>query len=174
MGRPAFFPNRAILDRESPLADKLGNCAVVYAMWMTGAKATQEIWELGIIKRLMLVDPGSKSLSQYQLAMPDPRDLASEIRIATKSAKNRNLKVRWLREFPGYTLTIGNPEGKDAWAQIELAFPSIPGGNHPSLEFRKPTHAETVDNVINAFNSLWENDSLSWEPTDKDLINGDG
>jgi len=172
MNRPAFFPNRAVLDRESPLADKLDDCAVVYAMFMTGLKVIQEISDLEKLERLLLPDPGSKSLAYYQAAMTETKDLARDVRETTRLAIERGIKIRWVTEFPGFTFIIGNPKGRDAWAQIEIAIPVIHGSNHPSFEFRKPRQEATVDDIIKAFNTIWESDSLSREPKNSELEDG--
>jgi len=169
---PIFFPDRKVLDRESPLADKMERTARIDAIWLTGIKSIVEIESVSNVDRLLLPDPGSNSLKYFQSTLDDVHDLSGEIRRASKQAKTKGIQVRWLSEFVGYSLTIGNPKSKNAWVHIEMALPVLHGSRHPSFEFRKPKHASTVDDIIKMFDSLWENDSLSREPEDTEFENG--
>lgn len=170
--RPVFYPNREVLDRESPLADKMERTVRIDAIWLTGIKSIVEIESVSNVDRLLLPDPGSNSLKYFQSTLDDVHDLSGEIRRASKQAKTKGIKVRWLSEFVGYSLTIGNPKSKNAWVHIEMGLPVLHGSRHPSFEFRKPKHASTVDDIIKMFDSLWENDSLSREPEDTEFENG--
>ena len=169
---PIFFPDRKVLDRESPLADKMERTVRIDAIWLTGIKSIVEIESVSNVDRLLLPDPGSNSLKYFQSTLDDVHDLSGEIRRASKQAKTKGIKVRWLSEFVGYSLTIGNPKSKNAWVHIEMGLPVLHGSRHPSFEFRKPKHASTVDDIIKMFDSLWENDSLSREPEDTEFENG--
>lgn len=169
---PIFFPDRKVLDRESPLADKMERTVRIDAIWLTGIKSIVEIESVSNVDRLLLPDPGSNSLKYFQSTLDDVHDLSGEIRRASKQAKTKGIQVRWLSEFVGYSLMIGNPKSKNAWVHIEMALPVLHGARHPSFEFRKPKHTSTVDDIIKMFDSLWENDSLSREPKDKDFDNG--
>ncbi len=151
--RPIFYPNRAVLARESPLADKINKSATIDAMWLTGAKAIIEIPNIETVQRLLLPAPGSKSLAYFRLAMVEPRDLDGEIRETTRIAKNKGIEVRWLNEFLGYTMTIGDAKGDNAWYQIEIAFPTIHGGDRPSIEFSRSKHAKTIEQASKIFGS---------------------
>lgn len=169
---PIFFPDRKVLDRESPLADKMERTVRIDAIWLTGIKSIVEIESVSNVDRLLLPDPGSNSLKYFQSTLDDVHDLSGEIRRASKQAKTKGIQVRWLSEFVGYSLMIGNPKSKNAWVHIEMALPVLHGARHPSFEFRKPKHTSTVDDIIKMFDSLWENDSLSREPKDTDFDNG--
>lgn len=169
--RPVFYPNRDTLEKESPLGEKMRKSERMYALWLTGTKAIVEIPSVNKVERLLLPDPKSKSLAYFQSAMEDKRDLGREIRESSRLARDKNITVRWLKEFLGYSITIGNPRSDNAWVQIEIAFPALHGGNHPSFEFRKPKHAETIDSVIKMFDTMC-GDEYSREPEDSELENG--
>ena len=170
---PIFYPNRAVLDRESPLADKMGEAERIDAIWLTGIKSLVEIEDVKKVDRLLLPDPNSKSLAYYQSTMKieERRDLGDEIRKASKLARAKRIRVRWLKESIGYSLTIWNPRGDKARVIIEMTLPVVHGGNHPSFEFRKPKHSETIDGVISMFDSLW-GDEHSREPQDSEFDYG--
>jgi len=162
-GRPAFYPDRETLDRESPLAEKIRTTERIYAIWFTGTKSIQEIPDVHHVERLLMPNPNSSYLKYYQSAMDEERNLAEEIISNTKRAQNRGIKVRWLKEFLGYTLMIGNPRSHNSWAQIEIALPIIHGGIHPTFEFRKPKHEPTIKSLVEVFDGLW-GPSFSSEP----------
>ena len=170
--QPIFYPNREVLDRESPLADKMQGAETIYAMWLTGIKALVEVKAIDRIDRLLLPDPDSASLKFLQSTLENEPNLGREIRRASKIARKKGRKVRWLREFIGYSLMIGNPKSENAWLHIEMVLPELHGSDHPSFEFKKPKHSSTVDDVIKMFNSLWESDEKSREPEDSELENG--
>ena len=77
--RPVFYPDRATLNRESPLAEKIRTSERIYAIWFTGTKAIAEIPEVNRVERLLLPNPQSKSLQYYQAAMDETRNISNEI-----------------------------------------------------------------------------------------------
>jgi len=168
---PTFYIDRADLDRRSPIADKMKRAERIHAMWLTGAKMIQEVEEVTKVDRLLLPDPNSKSVEFFQAtsAPEDRRDIANEIRHTTAQAMKKNVAVRWLREFPGYSLIIFNPQSVDAWVQIEMTLPALHGGRRPSLELRKPQHSTSVDDIKMMFERLWTKDEYSREPNEKEL-----
>ena len=169
---PHFYPDRATLDRESPLADKMQATERMYAIWFTGTKAIQEIEEVGKVERLLLPNPTSNLVRFHQSAMGESRDIGEEIRANTKRAQDKGIKVRWLSEFLGYTLTIYNPKGLDPWVNIEISFPIVHGSRHPSFDFSRSKHSATVNDIIKVFNELWESDSYSMEPNSDGRADG--
>ena len=171
---PIFYPNRTVLDRESPLADKMDKVERMDAIWLTGIKSMVEMESVSKVDRLLLPDPESASLKYFYSTLDDVHDLSGEIRRASKQAKTKGIQVRWLAEFVGYSLTIGNPNSEHTWVHIEMALPILHGNRHPSFEFRKPKHTPTIDDIIKMFDGLWKSDSLSRAPTDAELGNGDG
>lgn len=162
--RPILYPDRAVLDRESPLAEKIRATETIYAIWFTGTKAIAEIPEVVRVERLLLTNPNSRSLKYYQVAMDEDRNIGKEIQDTTRRAIAKGIEVRWLHEFLGYTLMIGNPRGSNPWAQLEIAFPIVHGGTHPTLEFRDSKHKETISKMIEVFDSLWGNEIFSKLP----------
>jgi hypothetical protein len=168
---PDFFVDRTVLDRESPVADKMKKAERLYAMWLTGTKMIQEIKEVSKVDRLLLPDPNSNSLAFFQSALSpeDRRNIAAEIRQSTAQARLKRIQVRWLKEFSGYSLTIGNPQSADTWVQIEMALPVLHGSRRSSFEFKRPQHAAPIDDIMEMFDRLWTNGELSREPRDDEL-----
>lgn len=162
--RPIFYPDRVVLDRESALADKMRATERMYAIWFTGTKAIQEIEAVENVERLLLPHPESESMKFHELALGEYRDIGEEIRRNTIKAQNKGIEVRWLKEFLGYTLTIGNQKGLDSWVHIEISLPILHGSRHPSFYFTRSKHRQTVDDVIKMFNDLWEKNDFSQEP----------
>lgn len=174
MARPIMYPNRRILEREAPLGDRLHTAATIDALWLHGGKAINEVPDLSTIQRLLLPDPGSSVATYLQIAMPDgaSRSLADAIKETTRRAASMNISVRWLKEFPGYTLLIGDGRSENSWCQIELAIPTQHGANDPTFEITKKKHPETIDSFIQAFNKLWDSDELSRKPNETEYEDG--
>ena len=162
---PIFYPNAEVLERESPLADKMRSAERLDAMWLTGIKSIVEVQTVDKVDRLLLPDPESASMKYFQSLAENPRDLGDEIRSATRQAREKKIKVRWLTEFVGYSLTIWNPKSDNASVSIKMCFPVIHGSRHPCFEFQKPKHAATVDDIKKIFDELWS-EKHSKEPED--------
>lgn len=159
-----LFSDRGELNQARSLSEQLAKASHVYAFWTTGAKAFDEGKELHRIKRLILPNPDGNYLERYRTSYQSATDLGKSIREVTKEATNRGIPVRWYDDFIGYSLMIGDPDMNHGWAQIEMAFPCMPKGDHPSITIEKAAYPKIIANLALMLDRVWDS---SKPPVDK-------
>lgn len=159
-----LFSDRGELNQARSLSEQLAKASHVNAFWTTGAKAFDEGKELHRIKRLILPNPDGDYLECYRASYESATDLGNSIRRVTKNAKSRGILVKWYDDFIGYSLMIGDADMNHGWVQIEMAFPCMPKGDHPSITIEKAAYPKIIANLALMFDRLWDS---SKPPVDK-------
>ncbi|KKK79216.1 hypothetical protein LCGC14_2835700, partial [marine sediment metagenome] len=59
---------------------------------------------------------------------------------------------------------IGDADMNHGWVQIEMAFPCMPKGDHPSITIEKAAYPKIIANLALMFDRLWDS---SKPPVDK-------
>ncbi|MCZ6719059.1 MAG: hypothetical protein O6944_07930 [Gammaproteobacteria bacterium] len=75
---------------------------------------------------------------------------------STKRARKLDLDVKWLVEFPNFTLLIGNPMGTDAWAHLEIVLPFTESGHRPILRIERSHNQPVFDRLTKMYDALWD------------------
>lgn len=158
------FSDRGELNQSRSLSEQLAKASHVHAFWTTGANAFDERKELHRIERLILPNPDGNYLERYRTSYQSATDLGNSIREVTKEAIKKGIPIRWYDDFIGYSLMIGDPGMDHGWAQIEMAFPCMPKGDHPSVTIAKAAYPKIIANLARMFDRLWDN---SKPPVDK-------
>ncbi len=149
-----LFSDRGELNQARSLSEQLAKASHVHAFWTTGAKAFDEGKELHRIKRLILPNPDGDYLECYRASYESATDLGNSIRAVTKNAKSRGILVKWYDDFIGYSLMIGDADMNHGWVQIEMAFPCMPKGDHPSITIEKAAYPKIIANLALMFDRL--------------------
>jgi hypothetical protein len=107
------------------------------------------------LKRLILPDPESASVKYYfdTLRGVHGRDLIAKM---TKRAQDKDIKVRWSKEFIFHAITLADVDDPKGWAYVESALPFCNPADRPGYRVYRHRSEEAVRALRDFFLELWD------------------
>ena len=154
-----LFTGRTALEEAYPILEQVRRATSIDGLWLAG-RAILNIDDNNIVRtarRVILPDPKSPILDELQNWSDDIyRTLGNAIYESTERARKLGVQVRWLMQFPGFTLFLGNPDDDDGWAQLELLLPFTEPGRRPILRIERAHQPMLFERLTKAFDALWQ------------------
>ena len=163
--------NRQDLVRLFPLSQAIKRGEKIYALWLSGLGVLDNmpLDERRSIKQVIFPSPDCSSLGDLAHYVDTAKgyifaDMKQKITTATILAHAANTEVRYWHNFPGMSLTFGNPMESNGWLQIELLLPQVEPGERTTLRIEKKDNNELFVEYWEIYRRIWEKSTLPPTP----------
>src|SRR5262249_25124734 len=125
-------------------------------VWLSGQKVFRPGEDLHKIKRLILPDPSSKSVEEFEKSLPNRNPLRSDVETALKSAREARIDVRLYPEFTGQSWWIGDRDKSSAFVHIECLIPNSRSERRPSFRVYRWQDENFYQQHCSIFDWMWD------------------
>lgn len=154
-----FYEDRTAMTKErGGLANELQDVSRAWVSLVAGAHfAVLPDSLVKKIDRLILTDPNSEVIAHLsQLPQYENANFQFHIREAIRRGKSLGLRLK-ISPIPPSVLIIGEPDGPNAWARMQVFMPYVLGSEQPSFVVNKIGHPQLFQVIKTHFEDMWEN-----------------
>jgi len=155
-----YTTRRSLASKYGGIDYELENSDVVWACWTSGtivAHSPEAL--LRKVKRLLLRNPDNVELNKYAkiAGWGDPTEVISNIRFGERVFSKAGTEVRWYDAPFTHSITIGDPDSRNAWARVEIQFYGRSEVWQNYLVYRRDNKV-AFDNIKSVFEKMWESE----------------
>lgn len=159
-------------DDEIPsLRKSIKGAKLVWGQWHTGDRIRSEnLTEIGSIKKILLLDPNANNLALKNVANKAKIRLEEaifEIKALTEKAMQEGIEVRWHTQNIGQAITIYDPQpvekdrelkpySQKAWLTVQVLEPLVGRDQRQLYPIRKAKDPERFNKYIEEFERIWK------------------
>ena len=144
------------------IIDRVIKSKEVWHAWHTGRVASTQIstfFSSNRKYRVLLMDPECLALDELaKVVVTDTAtNMKADIESLTKALDNINI-IEW-NYFPGpmmNSVTIGNPNDEDGWANVEPHIPLQDVGLRPNFTIEKKTSPILFNTLVKSYEAMWQ------------------
>lgn len=156
---PPLFAGHMALEVAYPIHDQIRRARHVDGLWLSGRAVFQldDTAIRGTVRRIILPTPDSpllREMSRWTGIPYGAADLA--IQESTDRAIRLDVEVRWLREFPGFTLLLADSGDENGYAHVEILLPFTQPGHRPIQRIERRDAQVIFERLVKMFDRLWE------------------
>lgn len=158
--------NRQDLMQFFPLSQAIRRGDKIYALWLSGLGVLDNmpLKERESIKQITFPSPDCPSLGDLEHYIDTAKgyiftDMKQKIISATKISQAAGTQVKYWHNFPGMSLTFGDPTERNGWLQIELLLPRVEPGERTVFRIEKKDNNELFLEYWEIYGRIWEKSS---------------
>ncbi len=156
---PLLFAGHMALEAAYPIHDQMRRVRHIDGLWLAGRAVFQldDAAIRGTVRRIILPTPDSPLLQEMSRWTGIPYGAADlAIQESTDRVKRLGVEVRWLHEFPGFTLLLADSGDEAGYAHVETLLPHTDPGNRPIQRIERTSEPMVFDRFVKMFDALWE------------------
>ena len=154
------FANREELDKAFPIRRQVEQATTIDGLWVTGRTILGLDDELliGTIRHVILPSLDRELVVRLaQLSRTSDDTVGSDIRYATRRASALAKEVRWLKDFPGFTLLLVDADSKGAYAHLGVLLPDALPEDRIVFRVVRRRDREAFERLKQLFEDVWRN-----------------
>jgi hypothetical protein len=152
--RAELFLDRPALEARYG-ARPLDNVATAHCVWLVGTKSFRINEELHKVSCLLLPNPNSASLKDFQKNLPGTVNLFNEIHRVTLDAQDKGIAVKWYPELTGQSWWIGDRDTQGAFVHIECLMPFSQTNRRPSFRVYRSQDEDFYKRYCEIFDKMF-------------------
>lgn len=155
-----LYGNRAALDKAHPIHRQIQQAITIDGIWLSGRAIFQSNVERSVVAKKVrrVILPSNKNETLRPLARltgESDESLEEDLFWTTRYCRENEIEVRWLEEFPAFTVLLANIDGANGWVHIESLLPHTEANQRPVLRVTRKRHGKVVEIWRAIFSRLW-------------------